>query len=250
MSTFLTIYTTIANQFDSQSVARCKEWANEAAHEFYDRRKFAWREAVATFATVAGQQDYVLAGAAPVVPDFDGFISARHNNANASTSFGKLKEMYQDDFDEWFAFCGPTAGIPFACTVRGATPAASSSAVHSGGEQVLSLQNVPPYIGSLKLAYVRAAGSIEMVNDADVPLAPVQYHRAIIDLAISIGLTSEDQMIQASTFQQRAETMIASAVAADVALRPSARTKQSRDPRQPPASDPRQGPPYGFDEDR
>lgn len=250
MATFLQMYSEAANQFDSQAVTRVKFWINQAAHEFYDKRKFAWRESVTDIPTASGQQNYVLAGATPVIPDFDGFISARHNAANGSAFYGKLKAMYQDDFDEWFAFCGPTPGIPFACTLRGASPAASSSAVHSGGEQVLALQNVPNFIGSLRLAYVRAAGSIEMVNDGDVPLAPVQYHRAIIDLAIAIGLTAEDQMIQASTFQQRADTMIASAIAADVALRASERAKQPRDPRAQPASDPRQGPPYGFDEER
>lgn len=250
MASFAQIYGQVFRQFDSQSLTDVKLWTNQGAHELYDRRKFAWRESTTTFATVSGQQDYALTGATPLVPDFDGLISVTHNNANASTSYGKLVEMFQDDFDEWFAFCGPTPGIPFACTIRGTTPAASSAGVHSGGETVLALQNVPNFIGSCRLRYYRAAGSIEMVNDSDVPIAPVQYHDAIIYLAVARGLMVEDQMIQSTEFSQKAEQVIQSAIAADPALRVADRSKQPTDPRRPPPSDPRQGPPYNFDQDR
>jgi hypothetical protein len=243
------IYTQVARQFDSAAIADSKLWTNQAAHEFYDRRKFSWRESVATIATVSGQADYILAGGVTLVPDYDGFISFRHNSANASTVFNKLAEFYQDDFDELFSFAGATPGIPTCCTVRGSAPISGSGSVHAGGEQVLSLYCVPNYIGIGKLAYYRHAGSIEMVSDTDIPLAPVQYHRVIVDLAIAIGLRAEDQMIEASQHESKAEALIQSAIAADAQLRPSMRSKQVFPPHIPP-TDPRQGPPYGFEQDR
>lgn len=248
MATFQTIYGQIFNQFDSQSLTNAKLWANQGAHEFYDVRKFAWRETRNTFATVSGQQDYVLAGATPIVPDFDGLISVRHNTANASTFKPKMKEMFQDDFDDWFGICGATPGVPAVVTLRGATGATTSGGVHSNGEQVLSFFPVMNYIGSCDLAFYRAAGSIEMTADGDVPLAPVQYHRAIIALGIAIGLRAEDQMIQASTFQQEADEIIARAVAADVALRAAEDSKMRQGV--PPPTNPQQGPPYGYERSR
>lgn len=245
---YAALYTQVLLQFDSAATTNAKAWVNEAAHQFYDRRKFAWRETRNTFATVSGQQDYVLAGATPIVPDFDGMISVRHNTANASTFSPKMKEMWQDDFDDWFGICGATPGVPAVVTLRGSTGATTSAGVHSGGEQVLSFFPVMNYSGSCQLAYYRAAGSIEMVNDSDVPLAPVQYHRAIVALAVAIGLRTEDQMIQASEFAQEAEQIIAAAVAADVALRQAEDSKMRQGV--PPPTNPQQGPPYGFERSR
>lgn len=253
MSTFLQMQQQVALQFDSQATLNVKAWINSGAHQFYDRRKFAWRETTGIFASVAGQQDYVLAGAAPLIPDFDGLISVMHNDSAGGSRFTRLREMFQDDFDDLFGFCGNAASVypPIAMTLRGTagTPTSSSAAVRSGGEQVMAIFPVHNFVGSFRFRYVRAAGSIEMVNDSDVPLAPVQYHRAIIDLAIAIGLRDEDQMIQSNIFTQAAETQIQAAIAADVALRAAERSKTPAPPRQPP-TDPRQGPPYGYEESR
>lgn len=250
MSTFAQIYQEVGMQFDSQSTARVKLWVNGAAHDLYGRRRWSWLETTGTFATVNAQADYVLYGTSPVVPDFDGQISVRHNGANGAATYQKMLILPQQLFDDWFANAATNTGIPVFATFRGG-PAQAAGAVFSGGAQLLSLWPKPGFVGSCLFGYFRSGASIEMVNDSDLPLAPPSLHQAITLLATARGLAEEDQMIQSNVFKGLAEALIQTAIAADVYNRSGdpAFDKPSvsgRLPAAPQIASPGQNP-YGFD---
>lgn len=226
MSTFLQLYTEVGEQFDSQAPTRNKARVNQACHEIYAKRRWTFLESRVAVATVSGQADYVLAGAAPVIPDYDGIITIRHNVANASPSAPKLSEMLQDEFDDIFGSCGATPGVPAIFVIRGTTPAANSAGVHSGGEVVASFWPVQGYIGLATFNYWRSGASIEMTADGDFPLLPSQYHRAIVDLAIGRGLEAESQADIAAPILARADAVLADAIKADELLRPTPRARR------------------------
>jgi hypothetical protein len=223
---FSAIYGEVANYFDSSGVTRAKLWANQAAHEIYAQRRWSFLESRSTVASVSGQADYVLAGATPVIPDYDGIISIRHNVAAGSPSSPKLLEMLQDHFDDTFGASGATPGIPAVYTIRGNTPAANAAAVHTGGEVVASFFPVMNYVGAIIFNYWRSGAGVEMVADTDLPLLPAQYHRAIIDLAIGRGLQMESQPQEAAPILARADQVIAQAMKADELNRPTPRANR------------------------
>lgn len=246
---FSQIYGEVANYFDAQAVTRAKLWTNEAYHDVLSRHRWTCLESRTAFATVAAQQDYVLSGTAPVVPDYDGVITVEHNDAAAGLKFKTLREFLIDDFNDLFGFAGATAGIPIAYCITGATPAANAAAVKAGGEVVLRLINVPPYVGTCRFHYWRSAASIELTADTDIPIVPVQYHRMIIDLATAIGLEAESQAQEAAPIRARAERAIDAWNSADELLRPTPRNMRpnvaKNQPSNPATGDPKQSPPYG-----
>lgn len=214
------IYTEAWQNFGSQDVSRVKIWANWAQHEINMMRDWSWRETSVTFATVANQTDYVIAGTSPVITDYDGYISAQHNIAAGSLIYLPVKLMAQDEFDKELApWSGSGPVPPKYCTMRGTTPAAGPTTVVAGGQQLLSFWPAFNFIGSCKFRYWRSLDSAEMVNDTDIPIIPARYHKAIVLLTLKHGLMAEDQMIQAQVAAGQAQEILQGAVRADMALR-------------------------------
>lgn len=251
--TYLSLYTEVANNFDTQSTTRVKAWVNDAVSEIISRRRWSWLETLVTVASVSGQADYVLVGTSPVVTDFDTMISVRHNQANAGTTFVKLQFLKQQDFDDLVAPAGATPGIPIYYTIRGGAPQTTSGAVLAGGSQTLSVWPVPNYIGSFKISYFRSVGTVEMTADSDIPILPVQFRNAIELLALGIGKGKTDQLIASNVAMSNAETAISALIRADTANRtgdPSEDDTPSIGTRLPPnpgaGADPGNSP-YGWD---
>lgn len=217
--TFQGLYTEAGNSFDSQSTARVKDWIVDAVSDILAMRRWSFTETVATVASVSGQQDYVLAGASAIIPDFDGIISVKHNTANASTFFQKLEYMEQQRFDELFGVSGTAVGVPAIYTIRGTTAAANAAAVVAGGTQVLSVTPVQNFIGSFKIAYFRNFGSMPMSADTDIPVLPLQFRRPIVNLAVAIGKSLTDQMVAANVAMQTATQQLQALEQADIAMR-------------------------------
>lgn len=216
-TTFATLYGQVNNQFDTTTASsgNTKLWTNWGQHWFLSARMWSFLETVVTVASVSGQADYVLAGTSPVVTDLDGVIDVRHNLVNAGVQYNKLRYLQQQDFDDAFALAAANTGVPVFYTLRGGAPKTTSATILSGGEQVLSVNPTPGFIGSLKIAYFRSVASCEMTADSDVSIVPIQYQQAIVHKAIAIGLAFKDQMIQSNVHEQLAENMLAKAVAAD-----------------------------------
>lgn len=217
--TFLTLYSEVANNFDTQTTTRVKAWVNDAVSEIISRRRWSWLETLATVASISGTADYVLVGTAPVVTDFDTMISVRHNQAAAGTTFVKLQYLNQQAFDDLVAPAGATPGIPIYYTIRGGAAQSTSGAILAGGNQTLSVWPVPNYIGSFKIAYFRSVGSVEMAADSDIPLPPVQFRNAIELLALAIGKGKTDQLIASNVAMSNAEAAIGSLLRADTVNR-------------------------------
>jgi hypothetical protein len=227
---FSTLYGEVNNQFDTTTASsgRTKLWTNWAQHWFLSKRKWSFLETVVTVASVSGTADYVLAGTAPIVTDFDGLIDARHNLANAGATFAKLRYMQQQDFDDCLAVAGATPGIPVFYTLRGGTPQTTSATILSSGNQALSVWPVPNYIGSFKLAYFRSVASCEMTADTDVSIVPLQYQQAVVARAVAYGLATKDQMIQSNVMQGLADNLVAEAIAADTMQRTGDQNAETR----------------------
>lgn len=219
--TFAALYQEVGNQFDSQANTgtRVKDWTVDAVEDILSMRRWSCTETLATVASVSGQQDYVVAGASAIIPDFDGIISVKHNTAAASTFFPKLSFLPQPQFDELFGTTGAAAGVPAIYTLRGTTPAASSAAVAAGGTQVLSVFPVMNYIGSFKIAYYRNFGSMPMSADSDIPPLPFQFRQAIVMLAVSRGKAATDQLIASNVAMQIATANLQQLEQADIAAR-------------------------------
>lgn len=224
-NTFLTMQNELQSigPFDTGAATggRLKLWLNQAQHWFLTKREWSFLESRTTFATVSGQADYVLLGTSPVVTDFASFISVTHNQANAGTTFVKLREMQQQDFDDVFSAAGATPGIPLFYTIRGGTATTTSATTLSGGNQIMSVWPVMNFIGSAKLGYVRSVASCEMTADTDLCIIPVQYQPAVIWKAASIGLNSRGALAQGAALGQAAEEVLAEAVAFDTPARMS-----------------------------
>jgi hypothetical protein len=197
------------------SAGRIKLWLNQAMHWFLAGREWSFQEARVTVASVSGTADYVLTGTAPIVTDFETLISVVHNQANGGTTFIKLRELQQQDFDDITAVAGATTGIPLFYTLRGGTPQTTSATILSAGNQALSVWPVPNYIGSFKISYLRSVASCEMTADTDVCIVPVQWQSAVIHKAAAIGLRSKGQILQAQALDQGAEEVRANAIAED-----------------------------------
>jgi hypothetical protein len=93
-TTYLQIRNEIAaiGPFDTAAqTTRVGLWANDAQHWFLSKRRWSFLETSATVASVSGQADYVLAGTSPIVTDFGQLIDISHNQANAGTTFVKLR---------------------------------------------------------------------------------------------------------------------------------------------------------------
>lgn len=197
------------------SAGRITLWVNQAMHWFLSGREWSFLESRATVASVSGQADYVLMGTSPIVTDWGTMISVAHNQANAGTTFIKLRELQQQDFDDIIGIAGATAGIPLFYTLRGGTPTTTSATTLAGGNQAMSFWPVPNYIGSMKLAYLRSVDSVEMANTTDICIIPVRWQSAVIHKAASIGLRSKGQILQAQALDQGAEEIRANAIAED-----------------------------------
>lgn len=248
--TLLAIQTEVGASFDTvtASSGRVTTFINDAVIEICAMRRWSWLESLGTFASVSGQADYVLAGTAPVVTDFDTIISVRANQAAGGTTFPKLNFMKQQEFDELVGAAGATPGIPVFYTIRGGAPQVTSGAVVAGGSQTLSVWPVFNYIGSVKASYFRQTGAIEMSAAGDIPLPPAGFRAAITDLAISIGKARTDQLIASNVAGARADAALQRLVAADVLNR----TGDPQDPVDlPPNAPPVSGPgssPYGWEQ--
>lgn len=218
---FSTLYGQVNLNFDTTTASsgNTKIWTNWGQHWFLFGRKWSFLETVVTVASVNAQADYVLAGTSPIVTDYDGLISIRHNGANGGTSFDKLRFKQQQDFDDEFAFAAANTGIPVYYTVRGGAPQTTSATVLSSGNQALSIWPAPGFIGSLKIGYTRSVASCEMTADTDVSIIPLQYQQAIVHKATAIGLALKGQMIPSNVHEQLANEILSRAITADEPLR-------------------------------
>lgn len=204
------IWGEVASNFPTSAQARAKLAVNAAYHEWLGARQWSYRESsTTTIALVASQQNYVLAGTSPVIPDYDGLIDVVLE-MSAGVMRRALTEMQQADFDRVFGHV-TTSAEPAVYCVRGGTPAGTSAAVVSGGQQQLAL--APPPLATathgekLTLRYFRHLGSVEMTADSDVPILPGQYHYALVlggnaYLAEAIGNVQKAAMWR-QVFQQR-----------------------------------------------
>src|SRR4051812_37690819 len=107
MTTFLQLQTELqaVGPFDTTaaSAGRLKLWLNQAQHWLLSKRRWSFLESATTVASVSGQADYVLLGTSPVVTDFGQLIDVQHNQANAGTTFLKLRFLPQQEFDDMLA---------------------------------------------------------------------------------------------------------------------------------------------------
>lgn len=177
------IWGEVASNFPTANQGRAQLATQAAYHEFMSGRQFSFRESqVSAIALSAGVSKLVLRGALPVVTDFDGLIDVQLE-LTAGGDAKPLTEMQQSDFDRVFGH-SKTNSEPVIYTLRGGTPATTSAAVTSGGQQVIQLGPPPlatPSHGvNLIISYFRSVGTVEMSANSDVPLIPEQYHYALV----------------------------------------------------------------------
>lgn len=206
------IYQEVAASFGTTVTARAKVWVNAAYQEFLVRRKWSFLETTsAAVALVASQQNYVLLGTSPVVPDFNGMISVELEQS-AGGSRVPLREFAPQDFVTCTSH-SRVNGTPAFWAIVGGAPQAASANVLAGGAQSLALWPIPIATATngvnVFLRYDRSAAGIEMTADSDVPILPVQYHFALVHGANAIGYETFGQEQQASQqrqlFMQRIE---------------------------------------------
>jgi hypothetical protein len=207
---------------DSNSTARCKIWVNAAYHDILSRRTWSFLETTMSVTLTSAQLEYVLTGTTPVVTDFGGNISVTVNlgTASPSSQWKKLRFLDQQTFDDWLAHTIATTGIPAFYTIYGATsPTASAASVKSGGETRLAVWPTPNAALTAKVRYPRAADSVELSADTDVPIIPVRHHYTLVLKAAALGLAEEDQAAQAQLYNQMAEQRVAAMVTEDERMR-------------------------------
>lgn len=201
------------------SLGRIALWLNQAQHWWLSKRRWAVLETQVTVASVSGQATYVLSGTSPIVTDFEELIDVQHNQANAGTTFVKLRYLDQQTFDALLANAGATPGIPIFYTIRGGAPQTTGATILSGGNQALQMWPVPNYVGSIKASYFRSVASCEMALSTDVPIVPVQYHSALVMHAAGYGLMTKGQVLQGSQLMAQAEEIAQMAIQADTIAR-------------------------------
>lgn len=223
MTTFGAMQTEVqaTGPFDTTTASsgRLALWINQAQHWFLSKRRWSFLEVRAIVASISGTATYVLTGTSPVVTDFDQLISISHNQANAGTTFLKLRYLDQQTFDDIIGAAGATPGIPVFYTLRGGTAQTTGATILSAGNQAVDLWPVPNYVGSLRINYFRSVASCEMAITTDVPIVPVPYHQAIIMRAAGQGLASKGALSQAQSMNQYAEELAQQAIAADSVAR-------------------------------
>lgn len=210
---------------DTNSVPRCKLWSNAAYHDILSRRTWSFLETTMSVTCVTSQLEYALTGTSPLVTDFGGNISVSVNLGTASpssTQWKKLRFLDQQTFDDWLAHSIATSGIPAFYTMYGASaPTSSAASVKSGGEQRLALWPVPNAALTAKVRYPRAADSVELSADTDVPILAVRHHYTLVLKAAALGLYAEDQAAQAQAYDQEAERRIQAMISEDERMRMS-----------------------------
>jgi hypothetical protein len=221
-TTYLQIRNEIAaiGPFDTAAqTTRVGLWANQAQHWFLSKRRWSFLETSATVASISGQADYVLAGTSPIVTDFGQLIDISHNQANAGTTFVKLRYLDQQTFDDVLGVAGATPGIPIFYTIRGGAPQTTSATIVGGGSQKLSVWPVMNFVGALHAAYFRSVAGCQMTADTDVSIVPEEWLPAIITRAAGYGLTTKGQVLQGQELMQLADQLAAQAVQADTIAR-------------------------------
>jgi hypothetical protein len=228
-----------AGPFDTVTLSsgRITLWINQAQFWFNSKRRWSYLETAVTFATVSGQADYVVVGTSPVVTDFGQLIDISHNQANAGTTFLKLRYMPQQDFDDVLGAAGATPGIPIFYTLRGGAPQTTSATILAGGNQRLSVWPVMNYVGSARMAYFRSVASTQLTADTDVSIVPEEWQSALVWKAASIGMAMKGAMIESGNLAQMAEEIASQAVAADSIARRGDQTPQDQ-PVMPPTIPP------------
>jgi hypothetical protein len=107
--------------------------------------------------------------------------------------------------------------------VRGALPAASSSAVVSGGQTALAVAPIPLATAAhgqqLIIRYFRHVGSIELTADADVPIMPGAYHYALVVGANAYMHEAIGNVQKAAQFRALFKERIAVAMSEDMGMR-------------------------------
>jgi hypothetical protein len=203
---FQALYQEVAASFTTTVTPRAKVWVNQAYQEFLTRRKWSFLETTsAAVPLVASQQNYVLLGTSPVVPDFNGMISVEMDLSTAGARV-PLREFAPQDF----VICtshSRSNGVPAFWATLGGVAQANSASVLSGGNQALALWPIPLATATngqnVFIRYDRSAASIEMSADTDVPIMPAQYHFALIHGACAIGYSTYNQEGQAGSERQK-----------------------------------------------
>lgn len=214
---FSDIYGEVQTNFPSSYTARVKRWANWAQHDILSRYDWSFRESSATFTTIIGQDAYTIIGATPVIPDFAGQISWDVNISANATAYVPLAEMPQTIFDRLNIVTAN--GTPAIYTLRGGAAQTTSGAVRAGGAQTIEFFPTPDDTYTIRANYYRAADSVEMTADSDVPLVPVRLQPAIVMLATAIGFELENQADAAVPLRRAAEQIIAEAISQQQRMR-------------------------------
>lgn len=208
---------------DSNSVPRCKTWVNAAYHDILSRRTWSFLETTMSVTLVSAQLEYALTGTTPLVTDYGGNISVLVNKGVSgapATDWKRLKFLDQQTWDDWLGHTIASTGIPAFYSLYGASsPATASANIKSGGETKIAIWPTPNAALTAKVRYPRAADSVELSADTDVPILPVRHHYTLVLLAAAFGLAEEDAMIHANVYEQMAEKRIAAMVTEDERLR-------------------------------
>lgn len=221
-TTFLQIQneiTAIGPFSTSDQTTRVPLWANQSVQWFLSKRRWSILETAVTVASVSGQADYVLLGTSPIVTDFGQLIDVSHNQANAGTTFVKLRYLDQQTFDDILGVAGATPGIPIFYTIRGATPQTTSATILGGGNQRLSCWPVMNFIGSLRVSYFRSIASCAMTATSDVSIIPEEWLPAVIMRAAGYGLMTKGQVLQGQELMSTADQLAQQAVETDTIAR-------------------------------
>lgn len=213
MATFQTLYQRVSSGF-SDTVDQ-KEFTNVGYNRVCSTtvvdqktgatRRLSFLRATTTLALVANQAEYAITGASPAtgIVDWSGPISVAVSTVAGGSAYDDLLWYDEREFDR---VLGASTGVlrPLFVTMRGAaTPTASSSAVRAGGEQRLVFGPTPDAAYNALVRYYRDVASIQMANDADIPILPLQFHHLIVLAAMSYGSAFADAYLSSVEWEQK-----------------------------------------------
>ena len=176
----------VGANFSTTNDARTLAWLNAAYGRHAAARQWSWREVRSSFAFTTGQQDYILTGGTQVIPDFGGIIKVSYELVAAGNivTMGQMDEQMFLDRCSWSL----TASEPLFYCIRGGTPDAAVTTVKGGGQQRLSVAPKPKAsLGACFVDYYRTLSSVQLVNNADIPMMPDADQYVLVQLATAIG---------------------------------------------------------------
>lgn len=207
----------------ADATLRIPQWGQAAYNDILSRRGWTYLEVTsANVSLVASQEDYVLTGTAPVVPDFNGLIDVICHLTTNAIRYALIKCELQD-YDR-ITGMNRVNSVPMLYTVAGGTPSANSAAVLVGGVQTLKVWPLPLATAGngqvFQLRYYRNPNSIQLSANGDLPIIPTEHHDAIVMGAIARGWLAKDQPHLARPWQEKFDNKILNMIMEDERNRP------------------------------